>query len=73
MLLTLCSLHKLKKLYRVLRLLRVSLIISLLMNQTKILTSLELWHLGTLEIFNLATLETCTVESWSLPKPWNLA
>ena len=51
---TLCSLYKLKQLYCVLRLLCIALVISLLMNQTKTLTSLEPW-----------CLETWTLETWS--------
>ena len=52
-LLTLCSLNKLKQLYCVLRLLCIALVISLLMNQTKTLASLEPW-----------CLEPWTLETW---------
>ena len=59
-LLTPCSLNKLKQLYCVLRLLCIALVISLLMNQTqtKTLTSLEPWCLEpwTLETWNPRTL-----------------
>ena len=72
MLLTLCSLTKLKQVYCVLRLLCIALVISLLMNQTKTLMfgtlnpgnlepqnpgNLELWNLGTLELSKSATLQ----------------
>ena len=73
LLLTLCSLAKLKQLYCVLRFHCIALVISLLMNQTKTLTSKlgtpESWKSRTLEPWNSRNLQPCNPGNLQL---WNL-